>query len=295
VEWVGAFNTFVLILSSLTVVLAHYAAGKGQFKTGLKYISVTALLGCVFLGVKAWEYNAKFKHNILPGRIGELVDFPGEIELTELALKDAEKQGDQGHITEYKHRLEELKAMDPKVLAAQNLARDTQFHSVGVQYVERVRKELVHELEHATGKTVTDIKQDDIDGMSEEIKLCHELYRRMEGALDDKTGTYTSPLTPAQVGGHVNHILRVAHHNKKELELTPAIPYGNMWSSCYFAMTGFHALHVLGGIVMFVVLLVVGMLGKVGPYYTAALEYTGLYWHFVDIVWIFLFPLLYLV
>src|SRR2546429_9671773 len=38
VEWVGAFNTFVLILSSLTVVLAHHAAGKGQVKTAVKYV-----------------------------------------------------------------------------------------------------------------------------------------------------------------------------------------------------------------------------------------------------------------
>jgi cytochrome c oxidase subunit 3 len=68
-----------------------------------------------------------------------------------------------------------------------------------------------------------------------------------------------------------------------------------MWSSCYFAMTGFHALHVLGGIVIFVVILLMGLLGKLGPQHVGMLEITGLYWHFVDIVWIFLFPLLYLV
>lgn len=68
-----------------------------------------------------------------------------------------------------------------------------------------------------------------------------------------------------------------------------------MWASCYFAMTGFHALHVLGGLVIFVIILLMALVGKFGVQHTLMLELVGLYWHFVDIVWIFLFPLLYLV
>ena len=63
----------MLILSSLTVVLAHFAAGHGNFKHATIYIGVTLALGFVFLGIKAVEYNAKFSHDILPGRIGELL------------------------------------------------------------------------------------------------------------------------------------------------------------------------------------------------------------------------------
>jgi cytochrome c oxidase subunit 3 len=55
----------------------------------------------------------------------------------------------------------------------------------------------------------------------------------------------------------------------------------------YFAMTGIHALHLMIGIGLLTWL-------ALGPFRPAALEVTGLYWHFVDIVWIFLFPLLYL-
>jgi cytochrome c oxidase subunit 3 len=80
-----------------------------------------------------------------------------------------------------------------------------------------------------------------------------------------------------------------------ELHLHPVIPFGNLWASCYFAMTGFHALHVLGGLVIFVVILVMAMGGRLGVQHEGLLELSGLYWHFVDIVWIFLFPLLYLV
>ena len=60
-------------------------------------------------------------------------------------------------------------------------------------------------------------------------------------------------------------------------------------------MTGFHALHVFGGIVIFAIISLIGLIGKLGPQPCGMLEFTGLYWHFVDIVWIFLFPLLYLV
>ncbi len=81
----------------------------------------------------------------------------------------------------------------------------------------------------------------------------------------------------------------------EDLHLAHSIPYGNMWASCYFAMTGFHALHVFGGLVIFVIILIMALLGRFGVQHLALIEYTGLYWHFVDIVWIFLFPLLYLV
>src|SRR5438105_14857424 len=70
-EWAGAVNTFVLICSSLTVVLAHWALSKGQTGKSLGYIGITLALGVVFLGIKAYEYNAKFAHDILPGHVGD--------------------------------------------------------------------------------------------------------------------------------------------------------------------------------------------------------------------------------
>jgi cytochrome c oxidase subunit III len=65
--------------------------------------------------------------------------------------------------------------------------------------------------------------------------------------------------------------------------------------SLYFAMTGLHALHMIIGIGVLAVMLVMGARGRFGPDYHNPIECSGLYWHFVDIVWIFLFPLLYLV
>jgi cytochrome c oxidase subunit III len=69
-------------------------------------------------------------------------------------------------------------------------------------------------------------------------------------------------------------------------------PWKNIFFSCYFALTGIHGLHVVGGIIAIGILWAQSLRGKV---YAAQTEYTGLYWHFVDLVWIFLFPLLYLI
>jgi cytochrome c oxidase subunit III len=65
--------------------------------------------------------------------------------------------------------------------------------------------------------------------------------------------------------------------------------------SFYFAMTGLHALHMIIGLAMMTWLLVRASRGDFGPQYYTPVELGGLYWHFVDIVWIYLFPLLYLI
>ena len=62
----------------------------------------------------------------------------------------------------------------------------------------------------------------------------------------------------------------------------------------YFAMTGMHALHMIIGAGILITILILAWKGRFSPEYHSPVEITGLYWHFVDIVWIFLFPLLYL-
>lgn len=72
-------------------------------------------------------------------------------------------------------------------------------------------------------------------------------------------------------------------------------PGTNMFFSLYFVMTGLHGLHVLVGILVLSVLLVLAFRGKFSEQYWTPVEVTGLYWHFVDLVWIYLFPLFYLI
>ena len=75
------------------------------------------------------------------------------------------------------------------------------------------------------------------------------------------------------------------------LKLPIVIPGGNMWASTYFLLTGFHAIHVLVGLIFFAIML---FTWKLDSTCANGIENIGLYWHFVDLVWIFLFPLLYL-
>jgi cytochrome c oxidase subunit 3 len=68
-----------------------------------------------------------------------------------------------------------------------------------------------------------------------------------------------------------------------------------LFFSLYFAMTGLHALHMVIGIAILAILTVKALRGRYTSENHSAVEVTGLYWHFVDVVWIFLFPLLYLI
>jgi cytochrome c oxidase subunit 3 len=249
----GAVNTFVLICSSLTVVLAHWALSKGDVRKAAMYIAATLGLGIVFLGIKAYEYKQKFGHGILPGIVGD--------------------------------------HLDPTL----------PFYSDGVayQYKDRVKAQLAHIMEHGQPK----------EGSTKEYRAAFEDAKALAEKLQviKKEGEPNPPAAAAgaqapavlpdqtsalQVGDDVNELL---HKHPEQLHLAPYVPYGNLWASTYFAMTGFHALHVFGGLVVFAIILLMAARGTLSTRHTGFFEYTGLYWHFVDIVWIFLFPLLYLI
>jgi cytochrome c oxidase subunit 3 len=72
-------------------------------------------------------------------------------------------------------------------------------------------------------------------------------------------------------------------------------PGVKMFMCFYFFMTGLHALHMVVGLGILTTLVIMTMRNRFSPQYYAPLEISGLYWHFVDIVWIFLFALLYLI
>ncbi len=72
-------------------------------------------------------------------------------------------------------------------------------------------------------------------------------------------------------------------------------PHMQLFFSFYFAMTGLHALHMIIGEGILLVLLILALRNHFSPEHFAPLEVAGLYWHFIDIIWIFLFPLLYLI
>jgi len=106
------------------------------------------------------------------------------------------------------------------------------------------------------------------------------------------------------LGGVFLGIKAIEYHHKFEDHLVPGHSFSfpgskplnaQLFFSLYFAMTGMHALHMIIGIGLLTFLVVQASRGRFSPEYHSPVEMTGLYWHFVDIVWIFLFPLLYLI
>jgi cytochrome c oxidase subunit 3 len=233
VEWIGALNTFVLICSSLTVVLAHWSLHTKNSGRAMQYLGITFALGCVFLGIKAYEYWSKFDHGILPGRVHEKLDSEWGNRYVRAVKEQLEHIVEHGGVN------------DKALAASKELLEDIKANKLNAKQVNErvVGSEHVKGVDRPRGESLTEVT----------------------GILE---------LDP---NAHLSY----------------SIPFGNMWASCYFAMTGFHALHVLGGLVIFAIFLFGGVFGKAPS--ELSVEVTGLYWHFVDIVWIFLFPLLYLV
>jgi cytochrome c oxidase subunit 3/cytochrome o ubiquinol oxidase subunit 3 len=69
----------------------------------------------------------------------------------------------------------------------------------------------------------------------------------------------------------------------------------NLFGSTFFVLTGFHGAHVTVGIIYLITLGVMALRGRIGPERTLNVEIAGLYWHFVDVIWIVIFPLVYLI
>ncbi|MBI1883838.1 MAG: heme-copper oxidase subunit III [Chlamydiae bacterium] len=72
-------------------------------------------------------------------------------------------------------------------------------------------------------------------------------------------------------------------------------PSGNLYGTCFYILTGFHGCHVLGGVIAVFVLWIRSLLGHFTKGRHAPVELVGLYWHFVDLVWIILFTIVYLI
>ncbi|QDU31636.1 Cytochrome c oxidase subunit 3 [Anatilimnocola aggregata] len=114
------------------------------------------------------------------------------------------------------------------------------------------------------------------------------------GKFDEQLAPLDARLKSITARTQVQTVLEEAHGGLNEhfswLRLPMKIPSGNMWASTYFLMTGFHAIHVAVGLLAFALILPMQLDSKKA----GVIENVGLYWHFVDLVWIFLFPLLYL-
>src|SRR5262249_52471130 len=124
---------------------------------------------------------------------------------------------------------------------------------VGYLYKDRIRVQLKEALE-GDG-------HHHLDKSSPAYRQGEKLFKDLDG--DESKGV--PALTAIQVGQRLNERVDPRDEHSlmlyEELHVAPYIPFGNIWASIYFAMTGFHALHVLGGLVVFVIILLKAAMG----------------------------------
>ncbi len=248
----GGINTFVLICSSVSVVLAHEAMAQRNFKRATDWIIATLLLACVFLGIKSVEYYGKFDHDILPGRIPETET---------LALDKLQRELDSAFKTS------ELAVLRKK-LADWEKTPDAETKYAAEIKKSQDRVTALGPVEQSYKELRTKIKGREID-----------LHQAEEQLTALKSAAQNENFARGLSSVHEPHV----------------ILYGNMFASSYFIMTGFHALHVVIGMFMFGGIIWLGKTQRLGSQHGVLVENCGLYWHFVDLVWIFLFPLLYII
>ena len=294
-EFIGAFNTFVLICSSVSIVLALEAAKVDKTGAAKLWMLITFVLGCVFLGVKAYEYKSKFEHGIYPAKPHSQVYDRADVyyvaairarlkslEREKLPEKDLELNGkllslvrwtelqvaktnDEGAILALSYDIYPLHRYEK--YAQQQIKLRKQLIDSQVEEVEANKKKLDGKTGQLTPEETAQLELIQTESLN--LKNCQEALKELAHE------------------GHEGHGLNDDHH---WLKLPIYIPSGNMWASTYFLLTGFHALHVLVGLIAFALMLPLNL----GSAKAGLVENVGLYWHFVDLVWIFLFPLLYL-
>ncbi len=254
-EPIGAFNTFVLICSSVSIVLGLEAARANKTSLAKGWVLVTLALGCVFLGVKMYEYSAKFSHGIYP----------------RIPHSQVYEKADLNYAAAVRIRLDALE----KDLTAQRDALQATLEGDAAESNPQVA-ELNEKLKVVAEEKAYELQAETLAAKDPNVNQGHAALE----ALADRI----MPL-PEHHGDEdgLNH-----HH--PWLKLPIRIPGGNMWASSYFLLTGFHAIHVLVGLIVFAMMIPMTLdITRAG-----FVENIGLYWHFVDLVWIFLFPLLYL-
>jgi cytochrome c oxidase subunit 3 len=270
--WLGGFNTFVLIVSSYFVVVAHDAILKNQGGKARGFLTLALLLGCVFLGVKSVEYKGKFDHGILPGQIPES---PRQAIDNVVNQLDTVVTHSLQQIAPEKIRREDRLAVLDEKLADEKVSKDVKSHLTAVK---RLNQETNGLREHARYGVTLTATADEIN----QLRL--DAGAKPQAPLELKD--VNEKLATLQQDPELGPLLKHCH---------PAVPilYGNLFASNYFLMTGLHAIHVVIGLALF--LTVVLSPWRLTTSSADYVENIGLYWHFVDLVWIFLFPLIYIV
>lgn len=310
-EPIGAFNTFVLICSSVTIVLGLEAAKMNQTTKAKGFIFLTFLLGSVFLGVKAYEYQQKFAHGLYPQKPHGLIYDKADINYAAAVRKRLndlrnELQPQMASLETQKSNLEAEKAkLNPTKEATQIQKLDGDLAAIQEQFKTLNGKiGVLDEVAALVDKAELAVRNEpqSTEGRIKIMELAIAIYPPHDhSSVAHSPQAAALPQDPAmQFAAFQQHPADNESHDAEHstgfndrypwLRLPVMIPGGPLWASTYFLLTGFHAIHVIVGLIVFFLMLFITL----DRTRANLVENIGLYWHFVDLVWIFLFPLLYL-
>ena len=243
-----AFMTFILIFSSVTMVLAVDAGHKMQQKKVIWYMFFTIIGGAIFVGSQAWEWATFIK-----GDYGAVETKGGKI------IQFLDTEGKRVAIADFAEKIP--------------TARNVHEESNGVWYEAE---------ETQTTFSFEEVKAGFL--ANDNILVRTQYY--------DENGEPTVLSREESIEKIVNDgKLVVEGANLKHNE------YGHpLFADFFFFITGFHGFHVLTGVLINIIIffnVIIGTYERRGSY--EMVEKVGLYWHFVDLVWVFVFTFFYLV
>ena len=298
----GGLNTVVLLFSSLTMALAVRSAQLGRNKNCGIYILITMVCAAMFLGVKAIEYSHKFDMGIFPGNLFALnYEHPAPMNVAGIAMSKY-----LVYISIIPAVLLILfavasavgmlvkKAAFSKLMLGLAITVGGYFLGVAAGYAYQATKdhggdshaaasvESGNENIHLVSMPLDEEEKTDADHGGED----HGHGEHEEGDHDHSAGDHSHA-----EGGH-SHVQVYDEHHPDPKSLSEDI---HIFFSIYYCMTGLHAIHIIAGIIALAWIYWRCLLGHWRKDYFGPVDYVGLYWHLVDLIWIYLFPLLYLI
>ena len=243
-----ALMTFILIFSSVTMVLA-VDAGHQLKKTKVAiYMFLTIIGGLIFVGSQAWEWK-----NFIKGEFGAVETAGGSL------LQFVDKDGKRVALADFAVKLPEQ--------------REALTRSHSTWFMEDAQAQPTY--------TVAEVQAG--------FKAHPEVLIRTEQLTDKKKKTILSREESEARLASAKYVVEGANLIRNE--------YGNkLFADFFFFITGFHGFHVFSGVIINIIIFFNVLLGTYEKRRSYEMvEKVGLYWHFVDLVWVFVFTVFYLV
>lgn len=243
-----ALMTFILIFSSVTMVLAVDAGHQLKKTKVAVYMFLTIIGGLIFVGSQAWEWK-----NFIKGEYGAVETHGGSL------LQFVDKDGKRVALADFAVKLPEQREELTRAKA----------------------KWFMESAESVPTYSVAEIQAG--------FKAHPELLVRTETLTKEKKKTVLSREESAARLSEAKYVVEGANLIRNE--------YGNkLFADFFFFITGFHGFHVFSGVIINIIIFFNVLLGTYEKRRSYEMvEKVGLYWHFVDLVWVFVFTVFYLV